>query len=78
MYLRSGRYLGTRVSKVASQAPARGSDTHSQGNLESIQEYSSSESQSDTISIAKSDMDINENMYESNSKKGQECGKSIR
>ena len=74
MYLRSGRYLGTRVSEVASQAATRGSGTNSQGNLESIREYSSSECQSDTISIAKSDMDINENMHDSTQRKGKSVG----
>ena len=63
MYLRFGRYLGTRVSKVASQATTRGSGTNLQGNLESIQEYSLSESQSDTVSIVGSEMDINENIH---------------
>ena len=74
MYLRSNQYLETHVSKVASQATTRGSDTNLQGNLESIQEYSSSESQSDTDSIAKSKMDINENMHESTQRKGKSVG----
>ena len=71
MYLRSGQYLGTRVSEVTLQATTRGSGTNLQGNLESIQEYSSSRSQSDTFSIAGSEMGINENMHESTQRKGK-------
>ena len=74
MYLRSGRYLGTRVSKVALQATTRGSGTNLQGNLESIHEYSSFESQSDIVSIAGSKMDININMHESTQRKGKSVG----
>ena len=74
MYLRSGRYLGTRVFEVASQATTRGSGTNLQGNLESIQEYFSSETQSNTVSIAGCNMDINTNMHKSTQRKGKSVG----
>ena len=56
MNLRLRRKLGTHVSDVASLATTRESETHSQGNLESIQESSSIDLYSDTCSLAKSNM----------------------
>ena len=57
MNLWLGRQLEIRGSNVASQATTRGSGTRSVGNLESIQEYSSSETQFDTISLSGSNME---------------------
>ena len=56
MNLRLERHLGTHVSDVASLATTRESGTRSQGNLESIQEGSTTDSHSDTFSQASSDM----------------------
>ncbi len=59
MNLRSGRFLGTRTSDIASLATTRKSGTRSIGNLESIPESSSSDSQFDTFSQAGSEMEHN-------------------
>ena len=56
MNLRSGRHLGTHLSDIASLATTRESGIRSQGNIESIREESVSDSQSDTLSQASSDM----------------------
>ena len=59
MHLRSGAYLGTRTTDIASVAFTRESGTRSQGKLEGIPEYSSSETQSDTFSMAGSEREHN-------------------
>ena len=64
----------THVCDATSHAITRESGTQSQGNLESIQEYSSSESQSNSVSIAESKMHINENMHESTQRKDKSIG----
>ena len=59
MNLRSGRFLGTRTSDIASLATTRENGTRSIGNLESIPESSSSDSQFDTFSQVGSEMEHN-------------------
>ena len=69
MNLRSGTYLGTRASDIASIATTRESGTRSKGNLESIWEYLLSESQSYMSSLVKSKMDHSAKMNQESLRK---------
>ena len=59
MNLRSGRYLGSRQADLISRISTHESGTHSVGNLEGILECSSSDTQSDSMSLPESGMEGN-------------------
>ena len=71
MNLRSGRVLGSRASDIASQATTREIGARSVGNLESIQEGSSTDSQSDTFSQGESKMGNNVDMNQDRMRRGK-------